>query len=195
MKIGILALQGGVIEHVKAVKSACAELGLRLELIEVRTPAQAFGLDCIILPGGESTVLSKHFDRFKLWDEIRKIKFIFGTCAGAILLAKKVHGTIKDQKSLGLMDIEVFRNAYGAQAESFEAKVETNAGDVEAVFIRAPKIVKASSSVKEFAKFRGEVVGFEQKTESGFYLALSFHPELKGHKVHTYFLKKVSGMK
>lgn len=183
LKIGILALQGDVIEHFYATENAIKELNINAKAIEVRTKKELESLDGLIIPGGESTTLMKLLKREKMIEKIKKIKNIFGTCAGAILLSKT---------HLNLMDIEVERNAYGSQSDSFSKKIQTNLGEIEGVFIRAPKIKSFGKKVKIFAKNENEIVGVEQKKNEKYYIAITFHPELINTKIHKYFLKKIN---
>jgi len=189
-QIGILALQGGVIEHIRASESAAKKLKLKCEIIEVRTKKGLRGLDGLIIPGGESTVLSKLLEAEGMLSEMRKVRKIFGTCAGMVMLAKKVEGRITGQKTLGLMDIEIARNAYGAQVESFEEKIKTGVGTINAVFIRAPRIKSIGKGVKVLAKLGRERVAVYQHEAKGdrHYLACAFHPELSTTKFHELFL-------
>lgn len=195
MKIGILSFQGGVIEHVRATKEAAKALGMTdsdCEVIEVKRAGDFASLSGLIIPGGESTTLGKLIERNNLWDEIRKVPNIFGTCAGAIMLAKKVIGQEEGgQKFLELMDIEADRNAYGSQIDSFEEEVGGSFGKLNAIFIRAPKIKQLSDRCEVIAKrANGEPIAISERTNASFYLATSFHPELSTSKLHEYFLKE-----
>jgi 5'-phosphate synthase pdxT subunit len=205
MRIGVLALQGAVSEHVAHLKGAMRKLGASAgngeggktgkgEVVEVRTRGELEELDGIVLPGGESTTLSLLMEKEGLFDGIAKVPKIFGTCAGAILLAKEVGGRKNGQRSLGLMDISVLRNGYGRQLESFEGRIGVSLGgggdkaveEMDAVFIRAPLIEKVGEGVEVLAECGGKPVAVRQ----GNYLATTFHPELSGSSVfHEYFLK------
>lgn len=189
-RIGILALQGDVQEHANAAKEACNKLKLSCCIIAVRTKEQLAGLDALIIPGGESTVLQRLCEREGMFDEIRKIKNIFGTCAGAILLAKTIQNKETEQRTLGLMDIEIGRNAYGRQINSFETGIETKLGKMNAFFIRAPKIRKTGEGIEILAKNEKEVVACEKRINGNYYLAATFHPELTTTSFHEYFLKQ-----
>jgi 5'-phosphate synthase pdxT subunit len=182
VKIGILSLQGDVIEHFNATKRAAEELKPDALITEVREKKDFENLNALIIPGGESTTLMKLLQREDLIEEIKKIRNIFGTCAGAILLSKS---------HLDLMDIEVERNAYGSQLDSFSKKIHTSLGEIEGIFIRAPKIKSFGRNVSIFAKNRNEIVGVEQKKKENYYLAVTFHPELSGTKIHKYFIQKI----
>lgn len=188
-KIGILAFHGDVIEHAIALKKAGRRLGIKVAVIFVRTKEELSNLDGLIIPGGESTNFYKLLDQEKMWEKLKQVKSIFGTCAGAIMLAKTIYHKLPDQKTLALMDIEVDRNAYGRQADSFETKINSLLGEIEAVFIRAPKIKKIGKTVKVLAEIKGEIIACEQKQGKKFYLAACFHPELTTSLFHEYWLK------
>lgn len=191
MKVGILAFHGDVIEHVRATREAAAKLKTNCEIIEVREAKDLKGLDGLIIPGGESTNFYKLCMREGMLEKIKGIKNIFGTCAGAIMLAKAVRKAEEGQKTLGLMDIEVDRNAYGPQIDSFEEDINTKLGKVHAIFIRAPKIKKIGKGVAVLSANKGGVLACEERVGSNYYLATSFHPELSTIKFHEYFLKKL----
>ncbi|MEK7107038.1 MAG: pyridoxal 5'-phosphate synthase glutaminase subunit PdxT [Patescibacteria group bacterium] len=190
--IGVLALQGDVSEHIEAVKNAARKLRKNVAVVSVREKKDLAGLDGLILPGGESTTLHKLCEREGIFDEIKKIKNIFGTCAGAIILSKNVRNKTKDQETLQLMDIEVARNAYGRQNDSFEAEIKTTLGAMHAIFIRAPKITRAGKNVRVLAECEGGVIACEEESKGKYYLALAFHPELTTTLFHEHFLKKVA---
>lgn len=192
MRIGVLGLQGDVEEHL-SILNECGAVPVR-----VRTVDDAKSVDALIIPGGESTTISKLMFESGIAQVVKarvaKEKLpVWGTCAGLILLAKKGDGQVKKtgQMLLGLMDIEVNRNAFGRQRESFEqdVKVEGIDGDFPAVFIRAPLITKVFGKAKAIAKLAdGKIVAAEQ----GNLLATAFHPELSGDaRMHEYFLAKV----
>lgn len=180
MTIGILAFHGDVSEHSKATIEAGKNLGLSLNVVPVRTKKELHGLDGLIIPGGESPTLRKLCERENMWEEMKKIKNIFGTCAGAILLSR-----------LGVMDIAVDRNAYGRQIDSFEKQIKTKLGNINALFIRAPKIKSIGKTVLVLARNENEIIACEQKKNNHFYLATCFHPELTTTKFHEYFLKSL----
>lgn len=190
-KIGILAFHGDVAEHIETTKKAAKNLHLDIKVIPVRTKNSIRSLDALIIPGGESTTLYKLCQRENMWEDIKKIKNIFGTCAGAVMLAKKIRHKASDQETLELMDIEIDRNAYGRQTESFEKYVKTSLGQIHAVFIRAPKIKGVGKKVKILAENEKEIVACEQKKGNRYYLAVCFHPELTSTIFHEYFIKKV----
>ncbi|MCG6893394.1 MAG: pyridoxal 5'-phosphate synthase glutaminase subunit PdxT [Desulfobacteraceae bacterium] len=187
--VGVLALQGGVIEHVRMLRTVGAET------VEVRLPHQLEGLDALVIPGGESTTIGKLVVRFELLEPLRIFaghRPVWGTCAGMILLARDIG---KGEPLLGLMDICVERNAFGRQTDSFTAALPVPALEqgVErpfpAVFIRAPIIRQARGKATELARLSdGSVVAARE----GRWLATSFHPELTGDdRFHRYFLEMV----
>ena len=184
-------MQGGVIEHATATRSAAFNLKLKIEVVEVFTKNDLAGLDGIVIPGGESTTLQKLLEREKMFGEIKKIKSVFGTCAGAILLAKKITDAAPGQKTLRLMDFDAQRNAYGSQNESFEETLATPMGKINAVFIRAPRIMRVGKGAAIVAKLGGECAACEQKTNGKYYLATTFHPELSTTVFHERFLKQM----
>ena len=192
MKIGVLALQGAFIEHIKILR----ELGV--EAVEVRLPADLNELDGLIIPGGESTTIGKLAVMYDLMEPLRQFaanKAVWGTCAGMIFMAKEIgdgrsqHG----QPLLAVMDILVDRNAFGRQVDSFEADLNVSvfengqSAPFPAVFIRAPKLVEAKKDTKVIAALEdGTAVAAQQ----GQWLVTSFHPELTGDdRFHRYFLQ------
>lgn len=189
-KIGVLALQGSVQEHIRAAEKAAENLKMSCEVLEVRTKEQLAEACALIIPGGESTVLQRLCERENIFGDIKKLRFIFGTCAGAIMLAKALHNREQNQKTLGLMDMEVDRNAYGRQISSFEKRIKTDLGSVNAVFIRAPRINRISGNIRILAKSENEVVACEQRVCGNYYLAATFHPELTTTAFHGHFLKQ-----
>jgi 5'-phosphate synthase pdxT subunit len=193
--VGILALQGDFGAHCKAVERAGGRA------LEVRTAAQLAACDALIIPGGESTTMMKLLDEERMTGPIRQFgacKPIYGSCAGAIVLASKV--THPAQPSLGLMDISVERNAYGRQIDSRIARVtvrERKAGadagvecdpEMEAVFIRAPIIRRVGPDAQVLATYAGDPVWVEQ----GRHMVTTFHPELSAdRRVHRRLLEKL----
>ena len=181
--VGVLALQGDYERHVRALEAAGAHA------VEVRSAAELAATDGLVLPGGESTTMLKLLHRESLFEPLRaygETKPIFGTCAGAILLAGRVSSPA--QESLGLMDIDVQRNAYGRQLDSRVVTLPTKLGDLEAVFIRAPIIRATGPAVQVLATYSGDPVLAEQ----GRHLVATFHPELTADlRVHAYFLSKL----
>jgi pyridoxal 5'-phosphate synthase pdxT subunit len=191
LRVGVLAFHGDVIEHLGALEKAAQNLKLQINMISVRTKESLKDLDGLIIPGGESTTLYKLCEREGMIPEMKKIKNIFGTCAGAIMLAKDISNNAPDQKTLALMDLSVDRNAYGAQAESFNESFKTELGNIEAIFIRAPRIKKIGKGVKVLAEKDGEILACEEKSKGKYYLAACFHPELTTSLFHEYFLKNM----
>ncbi|MFB5764006.1 pyridoxal 5'-phosphate synthase glutaminase subunit PdxT [Paenibacillus medicaginis] len=186
MKIGVLALQGAVAEHIRSIGLAGAEG------VAVKRTEQLDEIDGLIIPGGESTTIGKLMRKYDFIDAIRKFseekKPIFGTCAGLIVLAKEIAG--QEEAHLGLMDITVNRNAFGRQRESFEADLDIAGIEepVRAVFIRAPLIQKVGSDVDVLAEYNGEIVTAREEH----LLASSFHPELTDdYRLHQYFADMV----
>ncbi len=184
--VGVLALQGDFEAHRKAIERAGARA------VEVRTAEQMNACDGLILPGGESTTMLKLLGLENLLEPLREFgqkKPIYGTCAGAILIAREVSHPA--QPSLDLMDIGVERNAYGRQVDSHISKLkleDNGGGDLEAVFIRAPIIRRVGSGVRVLARHNGDPVWVEQ----GRHMATTFHPELTGDaRVHQHFVEKL----
>ena len=183
--VGILALQGDFEAHHKAVERAGAKA------IEVRTEFELDQCDGLIIPGGESSTMLKLLDQEKLTDPLKRFagqKPVYGSCAGAILVAREV--THPSQPSLGLMDIQVERNAYGRQIDSRIARItpENGGGEMEAVFIRAPIIRQVAAGATILASYKGDPVWVEQ----GRHMVTTFHPELTTDpRVHRRFLAKL----
>lgn len=181
--IGILALQGDFSKHEEMLHT------LGVKTIQIRKPEQLNNCDGLIIPGGESTTLSKLIDQYELRKPIAtfaKHKPIMGTCAGAILLSKEVNDS--KVKPLGLIDISIHRNAYGRQIFSFSApiNIEGFSDDYEAIFIRAPQIDPVSDDIVVLASYDDKPILVQQKN----ILALTFHPELTSDtRVHEYFLE------
>lgn len=188
--IGVLDLQGDVIEHRRALEECGAKV------VSVKTPRDLARVHGLVIPGGESTTISKLMKWGGLWEAIcerarsepgRPGMPIYGTCAGAILLAKKVKGG-RDVPTLGLMDIEVERNSYGRQLESFEGEVELDGRPVKAIFIRAPRIKKSGANVIPLAQCGSDTV----LAREGNLLVSTFHPELTDDlTIHRTFLTLV----
>lgn len=186
MNIGVLALQGAVSEHVSALQKAMGKLDLRGSISEVRYASELGGLDGLVLPGGESTTLSLLLEKEGMFEGIKSVPKLFGTCAGLILLSSSVSGAVDEQKCLGLIDIDAGRNGYGRQLESFEASLETSLGKMEGVFIRAPVIERVGEGVDVLASHNGKPVAVQQ----GKRIATAFHPELSGSTLfHEHFLQ------
>ena len=194
--VGVLALQGDVREHLAALRS------LGAEPITVRRPAELAEVDGVVLPGGESTTISRLLETFDLLEPLRqRIKEgmpAYGSCAGMILLADQVLDGRADQHQLGGLDIVVRRNAFGRQVDSFEADLDfTDVGSVHAVFIRAPWVESVGESVEVLARVpdsaeAGDAAGRIVAVRQGHVLATSFHPELTGdERVHRLFVDMV----
>ncbi len=189
-KIGVLALQGAFAEHIALL------LRLNAEAFPIRLPRELEGLDGLVIPGGESTAISKLMGEYDFMTPLSRLCNegfpIMGTCAGMILLSKKMVDL--GVEPLGAMDIEVRRNAFGRQVDSFEADLEIPAiGEprFHGVFIRAPFIQRAGDGVAVLARLPdGSAVAARQ----GYMLALAFHPELTDDlRLHSYFLSMVNG--
>jgi 5'-phosphate synthase pdxT subunit len=184
-KVGVLALQGDFEAHAKSLRAAGAEA------VEVRTAEQLESVDGLVIPGGESTTILKLLNYMDLKEpliEFAKKKPVFGTCAGAILLAREVLHPA--QESLNVMDLTVERNGYGRQIDSRIARLDTTSlnGDLEAVFIRAPIIRRCGPGVKVLAEYDGDPV----LVEEGRHMVATFHPELtRDLRVHKLFLDKI----
>ncbi|RSK25446.1 pyridoxal 5'-phosphate synthase glutaminase subunit PdxT [Bacillus sp. HMF5848] len=186
IKIGVLALQGAVREHIRSIE-ACGAEG-----VAIKRPEQLEEIDGLILPGGESTTMRRLIDKYGFMEPLNEFanskKPMFGTCAGLILLAKRIVGY--DEPHLGVFDVTVERNSFGRQRESFEAELLIHgvADDFVGVFIRAPHIVEASEHVEILAKHNDRIVAARQ----GHLLGCSFHPELTDdHRLTQYFINMV----
>ena len=190
---GVLSLQGAFKEHINRLR----ECGV--SAVEVRFPEQLKKIDGLIIPGGESTTINKLLGKYKFKDNLdkfnRKHKPIFGTCAGLILLAKNIEG---EDKGLGYIDIEVRRNAYGRQADSFEVLLDLsldrseNGGKFKSVFIRAPKIISAGKEVAILARYNEDMVLARENNV----MVCTFHPELTDDlRIHKYFINMIKNYK
>ncbi|MBK3546417.1 MULTISPECIES: pyridoxal 5'-phosphate synthase glutaminase subunit PdxT [Streptomyces] len=191
--IGVLALQGDVREHLIALASADALAR------PVRRPEELAEVDGLVIPGGESTTMSKLAVLFGMMEPLRERVGagmpVYGTCAGMILLAEKILDPRSGQETVGGIDMIVRRNAFGRQNESFEAAVEVagiDGGPVEGVFIRAPWVESVGAEAEVIAEHGGHIVAVRQRNV----LATSFHPELTGdHRVHALFVDMVRAVK
>jgi 5'-phosphate synthase pdxT subunit len=194
MKIGVLALQGDVREHLAALREVGAEA------LPVRRLSELEAVDGLVIPGGESTTIVKLAQSFELFEPLHKRIAegmpTYGSCAGMILLADRILGGTADQETFGGIDMTVRRNAFGRQVESFEEPVPIEGvpgGPVTAVFIRAPWVEEVGPAAQVLARVEsgpatGRIVGIRQQH----LLATSFHPELTGDaRVHGYFLNMV----
>ncbi len=193
MRVAVVGVQGDVEEHVIAAKKALKNLGIDGEVVATRRYGVVSRSDAVILPGGESTTISKLIFSDGIADEILELagsgKLVMGTCAGLILLSK--HGDEQVERTgtklLGLMDVWVKRNAFGRQRESFQVELDVkHIGKFDAVFIRAPAIEKVGRNVEIMATFQDYIVAARQDNVLG----LAFHPELTNDtRVHEYFLR------
>jgi 5'-phosphate synthase pdxT subunit len=187
-RIGVLAYQGDVREHLAALAAVGADP------VEVRTLAELEAVDGLVVPGGESTVIGKLAARYGLLAPLRERVSaglpVFGTCAGMIFLAREVEGPPQDL--LGVLDVRVRRNAFGRQVASFEAEVEVkgvDGGPVSGAFIRAPLVAEVGPEVEVLAEVDGKVVAVRQ----GSLLATAFHPELAGEvRLHRWLVDLVA---
>ncbi len=190
-RVGVLALQGDFEAHERAIERAGGEA------VQVRSGKELDSVEGLVIPGGESTTMLKLLNLLDLAEPLRSFagqKPVFGTCAGAILLAKEVLNP--SQESFGIMDLTVERNAYGRQVDSRVAEIvpdpafqeRAGAGSVEAVFIRAPIIRRTGPDVRILAEYEGNPVLVEQ----GRHMVATFHPELtQDSRVHKLFLSKI----
>jgi len=190
MKIGVLASQGAFAEHILTLNK------LDTEAVPVRLPGELKGVDGLIIPGGESTTISRMMNAYDLMQEIASLARdgmpLFGTCAGMILMAKQISGN--STASLGLMDIRVKRNAFGRQVDSFETELAIPAlgkAPFPAVFIRAPIIEKCENGVEVLAKLEDNTIVAARQDKL---LVSAFHPELTDDlRFHKYFLEIIAG--
>lgn len=186
MKIGVLALQGAVAEHIRSLQLAGAEA------VSVKHVDELDGLDGIVIPGGESTTIGKLMRKYDFMDALKQFsaqgKPMFGTCAGLIVLAERIEG--QEEAHLALMNMTVCRNAFGRQKESFETDLDIQGvpEPVRAVFIRAPLIESVGEGVDVLSVYNDEIVAARQQH----LLACSFHPELTDdYRLHQYFVDMV----
>ncbi|MEM0351111.1 MAG: pyridoxal 5'-phosphate synthase glutaminase subunit PdxT [Archaeoglobaceae archaeon] len=191
MRVAVVGVQGDVEEHVIAAKRAMENLGIDGEVIAVRKAGMVSKSDAVIIPGGESTTISKLIFRDGIADEILQLakegKPIMGTCAGLIILSKFGDEQVERTKTklLGLLNVKIKRNAFGRQKESFQTRLQMKGiGEVEAIFIRAPIIEEVGEGVEILAKLENKIVAVQQ----GKILGLAFHPELTTTRIHEYFL-------
>ncbi|MEY4418952.1 MAG: hypothetical protein RIR15_274 [Actinomycetota bacterium] len=190
MKVGVLALQGDVREHVSSL-IACG-----VDPITVRRSSEIDQIDALVLPGGESTTIAQLSEVFGIYDQIKSRIAdgmpVYGSCAGMILLANEILDAKVGQKTFGGLNITVRRNAFGRQVDSFESDISFKDGSsdlIRAVFIRAPWVEKVGEDVEVLATVDAHPVAVRSKT----LLATSFHPELTGdHRIHRYFIEEVA---
>lgn len=192
-RVGVLALQGGVREHVRLLE----ELGA--STVPLRTPSDLVGpdglrVDALVLPGGESSTIDRLLRIFGLFEPLRTAVAdglpTLGTCAGLILLAREVLDPAPGQQSLGVLDVTVRRNAFGSQVDSAELDLDTVDGPVNVAFIRAPQVVATGPEVEVIALRDQAIVGVRQGTITG----IAFHPELTGEPLfHRRLLQTAAG--
>ena len=200
LRVGVLALQGDFEAH-KAMLAGCGA-----QVLEVRDAQALSEVDGLLIPGGESTTMSRLCERYELWqplqDAVGRGLPLFGTCAGMILMAKNISGATRnfEQKSLSALDIDVARNAYGRQLDSFEAELEMPAlqefdlgsEPLRALFIRAPRLERVGPNVQVLARHEGEPVA----VRLGARFASAFHPELAGDdRLHRIWLASIATLK
>lgn len=197
LRVGVLAVQGAVSEHVEALREAGRRKGVEVEAVAVRTPEDLASVHGIVLPGGESTTISRllrsgHLQGPLVERATAGSLAVFGTCAGLILLSTKAVKDVddKDIQLLGLLDAEVDRNAFGRQKESFEAELEVKGiGRMPAVFIRAPVLTKTWKPTEVLSEGKRGIVAVRK----GRILGTAFHPELTGDtRLHELFLDLVA---
>ncbi len=186
--IGVLALQGDVREHLRALEEAGARA------TPVRRLAEIEAVDGLVIPGGESTTLWRLTVAFDLLDPLRKLIACglpaFGSCAGMIMLADRLEDGVEGQQTFGGIDMTVRRNAFGRQVDSFEREVRVDGGPFHAVFIRAPWVERAGAAVTVIGADRGRIIAVRQ----GVLLATAFHPELTpDRRIHELFVSMVKG--
>ena len=186
-RVGVVAVQGDFEKHLEALRRCGLDLSA---LVEIRTPEELDGVDRAILPGGESTTVGLLMQRYGLGEALKSRVAagmpLWGTCMGMILMAKEIDGR-PEQFSLGVLDVGVERNAFGAQVHSFEEELEVKGleGPLTAVFIRAPVVTRLGKGVEALAEHEGKVVAVRQ----GKLLGTSFHPELtEDLRMHRMFL-------
>lgn len=197
MKVGVLALQGAVSEHVEVLNKAMKKIKINGNTVYVRNAKDLDDVSGLVIPGGESTTINRLMLTTGMHEKIielaKKGLPILGTCAGTILLAKEGDEQVKqtNTKLLGLMDMKVLRNAYGRQVDSFEVDVnipEIGSKPFRTVFIRAPTIEKIWGDTKVWIKHQDNIIGVKK----GNILALTFHPELSDDlRIHEYFLRTI----
>ena len=202
LDIGILALQGDVAENLMSTMEAMNELGIDGSVSQVKTPDQISALDGLIIPGGESTMMGQlsitNGAMNSLKEKIESGMPVFGICAGMILLAKNSKDRVlgaTEQPLLDALDVEIERNSFGRQKDSFEAEISLEPIDIpsfQGVFIRAPAVLRTGSGVETLGKFNEKIIAVKQ----GNILATSFHPELtRDVSLHKQFVKMVKESK
>jgi pyridoxal 5'-phosphate synthase pdxT subunit len=192
VKIGIIGVQGAISEHVNILKKLFSETNIPGEIFIIHDKNQLEKVDGLIIPGGETTTISKMLVKTGLYDKIldcikQKNIAIMGTCAGCVILSEKITNDNKEIKCLNAMNMYVKRNAFGRQKESFEQEIKIKgfSKPYNAVFIRAPIIEKTYNNCEVLAKIKDKIIMARQNK----FLALSFHPELTDDlRIHKYFL-------
>jgi 5'-phosphate synthase pdxT subunit len=196
LNIGIVGIQGAISEHVNSMKNTIKKHDISGNIFIIKNKFEIESIDALIIPGGESTTISKFLVRFGIYNEIKKrIKKnnlpIMGTCAGCVLLSSELKNETKEINLLKAMNMKVIRNAFGRQKESFENKIKIDQFEepYNAVFIRAPIIDKVWGKCYIISKINNNIIMARQDK----YLALSFHPELtEDLRIHEYFLKMIN---
>ena len=200
--IGVLALQGDVEENIRAATNTLEEMNQKGKVISVRYPEEIMKIDGLIIPGGESTVMGLLIAiKNGLLDSINKALQkrlpVMGTCAGMIILAKRSYDRVvgnKKQLLLGALDIEIERNSFGRQYDSFESNLDISGigNDFKGIFIRAPSVISAGPQVQILSRFDGKIVAVQQENIIG----TSFHPELSGdNRMHKLFIELIAKWK
>lgn len=200
--IGVLALQGDVEENIRAATNALEEMNQKGKVISVRYPEEIMKIDGLIIPGGESTVMGLLIAiKNGLLDSINKALQkrlpVMGTCAGMIVLAKRSYDRVvgnKKQLLLGALDIEIERNSFGRQYDSFESNLDISGigNDFKGIFIRAPSVISTGPQVQILSRFDGKIVAVQQENIIG----TSFHPELSGdNRMHKLFIELIAKWK
>lgn len=195
LSVGVIGIQGAVSEHVTSMENTLQETNTSGKVFVIKDKKQMSKVDALILPGGESTTISRELHKSRLNDAIyERIKndgiSVMGTCAGCVLLASELTDNTKDVKLLSAMNMKVKRNAFGRQRESFEKNIDIKGFNepYNAVFIRAPVIEKVWGSCQILAKIENKIVMAKQDN----LLAVSFHPELTDDlRIHKYFLDTI----
>ena len=200
--IGVLALQGDAEENIRAATNALEEMNQKGKVISVRYPEEIMKIDGLIIPGGESTVMGLLIAiKNGLLDSINKALQkrlpVMGTCAGMIVLAKRSYDRVvgnKKQLLLGALDIEIERNSFGRQYDSFESNLDISGigNDFKGIFIRAPSVISTGPQVQILSRFDGKIVAVQQENIIG----TSFHPELSGdNRMHKLFIEQIAKWK
>jgi 5'-phosphate synthase pdxT subunit len=195
LKIGVVAVQGAVSEHVEVLKETMEKSKISGTVVYARSPEDLDDVSGIVIPGGESTTIGRLVLDTGMYEKMAEVAGkglpILGTCAGTILLAKEGDEQVKktNTRLLGLLDMKVRRNVYGRQVDSFEADVtvpDIGGKPFRAVFIRAPAIEKVWNDTRVWSEYKGAIIG----AKKGNVLGLTFHPELSNDlRIHEYFLK------